>query len=154
MDSVNLSKNNQKEQKRKTLSGVHLIRTRSLMDDQVPRVVTSLIFTSTIPSYQTKHVRAVWRAVIREVRGRKVIKYLSLCLVCTNIKTVSPSDLKSLFHILVSYCCPWKINILINYSLLWWLLWKKINCQVLLLFISMLVIRDVSVGYSNEVSGL
>ena len=68
---------------------MHLIRTHRLVDVQVPQVVMNLIFsysgrdvTSPIPSYQTKHLRAVWQAVIREDLDKKIVKYLSLLLNC------------------------------------------------------------------------
>jgi len=68
---------------------MHLMWTYRLVDVQIPQVVTNLIFTcsgrdaaSPVFSYQTKHLRDVWQAVTREGRGKKVVKYLSLLLVC------------------------------------------------------------------------
>jgi len=52
---------------------MHLTGTHRLVDVQVPHVVMNLTFSfsgkdfaSLIPSYQTKHLKAVWQAVIRE----------------------------------------------------------------------------------------
>ena len=68
----------------------NLIETYRLVDVQVLQVVTNLIFAysgrdiaSLIPSYQTKYLRAVWRAVIREDQGtNSCYKYLSFLLIC------------------------------------------------------------------------
>ena len=68
---------------------MHLIGTYKLVDIQVPQVVMNPIFAnsgrnvaSPVTSYQTKHLRAVWQAVIREDRGKRVDKYFSLLFVC------------------------------------------------------------------------
>jgi len=68
---------------------MYLIGIHRLVDVQVPHVVTNPIFayigrdvTSPTPSYQTKYLRAVQRAVIREDQSKKIVKYLSLLLVC------------------------------------------------------------------------
>ena len=57
---------------------MHLIGTRRLVDVHVSHVVADLIFTHSgwdvapqIPSYQTKGLRAVWQAVIREDCSKK-----------------------------------------------------------------------------------
>jgi len=59
---------------------MHLMGTQRLVDVQVPEVVMN--WESPIPSYQTKHLRAVWQAVIREDLDKKIVKYLSLLLNC------------------------------------------------------------------------
>ena len=59
-------------------SGMHLIGIHRLVDDQVPQVVTNLIFTHSgrgiaflITSFWTVCLRAVWWAVTREDQGKK-----------------------------------------------------------------------------------
>ena len=68
---------------------MHLFGTHRSVDVQVPQVVMNLIITysgrdtaSPVLSYQTKCLRAVWQAVIKEDWGKKIVKYLSLFLVC------------------------------------------------------------------------
>jgi len=47
---------------------MHLMGTQRLVDVQVPEVVMN--WESPIPSYQTKHLRAVWQAVFSEDNGK------------------------------------------------------------------------------------